>query len=107
MCSNRAEPLAPLSPGQADLHSATRAPRLSLTTQLAGLFSVIAFCVLLVSSLFLYETLVLNLDREKEQFLADELTTLRSIQAGHPEIGEALHEEVQLESDASRYTHYF
>ena len=68
---------------------------------------MIAFSVLLVSSLFLYETLVLHLDGQKEQFLADEVSTLRSIQAGRSEIGEALLEEVQLESDASRYSHYF
>jgi two-component system heavy metal sensor histidine kinase CusS len=107
MCSNRAEPLEPSCAGRAGLSSAIPGATLSITAQLAGLFSLIAFSVLLVSSLVLYETLVLNLDREKEQFLADEVTTLRGIQAGHPEIGEALLDEVQLESDASHYSHYF
>jgi two-component system heavy metal sensor histidine kinase CusS len=79
----------------------------SITARLVLLYSCSAFGVLLVSCLFLYETLTINLDRERMQFLADEVTTLRQIQVGHPEADGSLQEEVQFESDVRRFSRYY
>jgi two-component system heavy metal sensor histidine kinase CusS len=79
----------------------------SITARLVLLYSCSAFGVLVVSSLVLYETLTVNLDRERVQFLADEVATLRAVQAGHSERDGSLEEEVQSESDARRFSRYY
>jgi len=80
---------------------------MSITARLVFSYSFSALGVLLVCCLFLYETLVDNLDREKLQFLADEIATLREVQTEHGESTENLIEEIQYESDAQRFTRYY
>lgn len=79
----------------------------SITARLVFLYSFSAFGVLLVCSLFLYETLASNLDREKVQFLADEVATLRAMQLEHADHAESLAEEIQDEADVRHFSHYY
>ncbi len=78
-----------------------------MTSRLVFLYSFSAFGVLLICSLFLYETLASNLDREKVQFLADEVETLREVQADHGEGVDSLLEEVRDEADARHFSRYY
>lgn len=91
--------------------STTAAPTnnaaLSITARLVFLYSACAFAILLASSLFLYETLTINLDHEKERFLADEITTLRQIQEVHPEIAGSLTEEIESEADPRHFLRFY
>jgi two-component system heavy metal sensor histidine kinase CusS len=80
---------------------------MSITARLVFLYSFSAFAVLLVCSLFLYETLESNLDREKLQFLADEVATLREVQADHGEDVDSLLEEVRDEADVRHFSRYY
>jgi len=79
----------------------------SITSRLVFLYSFSAFGVLLVCSLFLYETLASNLDREKVKFLADEVETLREVQTDHGEEVDSLIEEVRDEADARHFSRYY
>jgi two-component system heavy metal sensor histidine kinase CusS len=79
----------------------------SISARLVLLYSCSAFGVLLVSTLFLYETLTINLDQERIRFLADEVATLREVQRGHAEADGSLEEEVQSESNPRRFSRYY
>ncbi len=55
----------------------------------------------------LYFVLVSELDRSTELFLSDKLNVLRTMLRERPEDEDALREEVELETAARRYEHYY
>ncbi len=63
--------------------------------------------LILVVTGFLYSTLGRKLDREDTQFLADKVFVLRSILAKRPGDDAALHEEVDWEGAARRFTKFY
>lgn len=79
----------------------------SITHKLILLYTLSAFGILLIASLFLYWVLENNLDQEDNQFLADQVNVLRVILSEHPNNKETLEEEVNWEGAARRYEKYY
>jgi two-component system heavy metal sensor histidine kinase CusS len=79
----------------------TLALRLTAGYALAGLLMV------LVSTAGLYFVLVTELDRSTDLFLADKLNVIRTMLRERPDDSDALREEVELESAARRYEHFY
>ncbi len=79
----------------------TLAFRLTAGYALAGLFLVFA------ATASLYLVLVTELERSTDLFLADKINVLRTMLRERPNDGDALREEVELESAARRYEHFY
>jgi two-component system heavy metal sensor histidine kinase CusS len=79
----------------------TLAFRLTAGYALAGLLLV--FC----ATASLYLVLLGELERSTDQFLADKLHVLRTMLRERPNDWDALREEVELESEARRYEHFY
>jgi len=79
----------------------TLAFRLTAWFALAGLFLV--FC----ATASLYLVLLTELERSTDLFLADKLHVLRTLLRERPNDWDALREEVELESAARRYEHFY
>ncbi len=79
----------------------TLAFRLTAGYALAGLFLV--FC----ATASLYLVLLTELERSTDLFLADKLHVLRTMLRERPNDWDALREEVELESAARRYEHFY
>jgi two-component system heavy metal sensor histidine kinase CusS len=75
--------------------------RLTAGYALAGLLMVF------FSTASLYFVLVAELDRSTDLFLADKLNVLRTMLRERPNDVDALREEVELESAARRYEHFY
>ena len=81
--------------------SGTLAFRLAAWFALAGLFLV--FC----ATVSLYLVLLTELEKSTDLFLADKLHVLRTMLRERPNDWDALREEVELESAARRYEHFY
>ncbi len=79
----------------------TLAFRLSAAYSLAGLTLVI------LATASLYIVLRAELDRSTELFLADKLNVLQTMLRERPDDEDALHEEIELESEARRYQQFY
>ncbi|MCA9219853.1 MAG: HAMP domain-containing protein, partial [Planctomycetales bacterium] len=66
-----------------------------------------AFALVLIATGILYWALVVNLDRQDDQFLIDEVHILRDLLAERPEYADAIRQEVEWESAARRYARVF
>jgi two-component system heavy metal sensor histidine kinase CusS len=75
--------------------------RLSAAYSLAGLMLVI------LATASLYIVLRTELDRSSELFLADKLHVLRTMLRERPDDEDALREEIELESEARLYQHFY
>lgn len=79
----------------------------SLGFRLTLLYTFMSTGLILTVTGFLYATLAKKLNQEDTQFLADKIFVLRSMLAKHPEDDEALHEEVDREGAARRFTKFY
>jgi two-component system heavy metal sensor histidine kinase CusS len=79
----------------------------SITGRLTLLYTLSAFGVLVLATVFLYWVLVSNLEREDNEFLADKIRILRGILQKHPDNIEALKEEVKWEGAALEPPEYY
>lgn len=79
----------------------TLAFRLSAGYAIAGLFLVFA------ASASLYFVLRSELERSTDQFLDDKLHVIRTMLRERPDDWDALHEEIELESAARKYEHFY
>jgi two-component system, OmpR family, heavy metal sensor histidine kinase CusS len=79
----------------------TLAFRLTAGYAIAGLLLVFA------ATASLYFVLRSELERSTDLFLADKLHVLRTMLHDRPEDWDALHEEIELESAARKYEHFF
>ena len=79
----------------------TLAFRLTAGYALAGLFLVFA------ATASLYFVLRSELDNSTDLFLADKLHVLRTMLRDRPDDWDALHEEIELESAARKYEHFY
>src|SRR5574341_1170249 len=76
----------------------------SITGRLAFLYTLSAFGMLLLSTVFLYWVLTNDLERDNNKLLADEVRVLRLILREHPANLEILEQEVKLEGAAFQLT---
>ncbi len=81
--------------------------RLSLAFRLALFYTLATASLILMVTGFLYVSLTKKLDQEDTQFLADKVFVLRSILSKRPGNSEALHEEVDWEGAARRFTKFY
>jgi len=79
----------------------TLAVRLTAGYALAGLFIVFA------ASASLYFVLRSQLEKSTDLFLGDKLHVLRTMLRDRPDDWDALHEEIELESAARKYEHFY
>ena len=89
------------------LRSATFPDRRSLAFRLALFYTLASVFLILMVAGVLYVSLTKKLDQEDTQFLADKVFVLRSIFLKRPGDTEALHEEVDWESAARRFTKFY
>ncbi|MBA3912900.1 MAG: heavy metal sensor histidine kinase [Acidobacteriales bacterium] len=87
--------------GQAPTFWSTLAFRLTAWYVLAGLTLVI------LATSTLYSLLVAELEKSTALFLADKVNVLRTILRERPEDWDGLREEIELESAARRYQHFY
>src|SRR5436190_6274195 len=77
-----------------------------LAARLAAWYAVTAFLLVLLATAFWYWVLVVNLDREDDDLLADKLQALRTLLRDNPAVG-ALREEVDRESAARQHVRFY
>ncbi|MBI5487749.1 MAG: heavy metal sensor histidine kinase [Deltaproteobacteria bacterium] len=82
-------------------------PRRSLAARLTVWFAASALLLVSLAAVLLYAALDSSLDREDDEFLADQVRILRSILRDRPADGETLRQEVQFESAARRHSQVF
>ncbi len=90
-------------------HSSPSATRLrrTLAFRLTAAYSLGGLMLLLLGTASLYIVLRIELERSTELFLADKLHVLRSMLSERPNDEDALREEIELESAARRYQHFY
>jgi len=76
----------------------------SLATRLTMWYACSAFALILMTTVFLYRSLVRNLDREEELFLADRIQDVRDLLKDQPENSVGLSQEV---AENSRYVQVY
>src|ERR1700761_5616993 len=81
--------------------------RRTLAFRLAVGYSVAGMLLVILSSAGLYLVLLSELDKNTEQFLADKLHVLRTMLHERPDDRDGLEEEVELETAARRYEHFY
>lgn len=79
----------------------------SLAMRLTVWYTGSAFVLVLIATGILYWVLVVNLDRQDDQFLIDEIHILRNLLAERPEYVDAIRQEVEWESAARRYARVY
>jgi two-component system heavy metal sensor histidine kinase CusS len=85
----------------------SNSPHWSITRRLTLLYTLSAFGMLVISTVFLYWVLTNNLEKEDNQFLANKIHVLRVILQERPDNLEALEEEVKWEGAALQFTKYY
>jgi two-component system heavy metal sensor histidine kinase CusS len=78
-----------------------------LAFRLSAAYTFAGLLLVLVSTASLYFVLKTDLDRSTELFLADKLHVLQTMLRDRPDDEDALHEEVELESQARRYQRFY
>jgi two-component system heavy metal sensor histidine kinase CusS len=79
----------------------------SLAFRLAAGYGLAGFLLVLAATASLYLMLLAGLERSNDEFLADKLHVLRTMLRERPDDWDALREEVELESAARRYEHFY
>jgi len=79
----------------------------SIVLRLTGWYTLSALVMLSLATAFLYWLLSTSLREEDNQFLADEIESLRALLRDRPDDQAALKEEVELEGAARRYGRYY
>jgi len=89
--------------------SAATVPHLrrTLAFRLTAAYSSAGLLLVLLATASLYIVLRTELDRSTELFLADKIHVLRTMLRERPEDEDALREEIELESAARRYQHFY
>lgn len=88
--------------------SVTSAARhgLSITAQLTVLYAVVSFAVLALVIFIVYDTMLNNMNRTDQKFVADKIHVLRSLLAEHADYPDSLEEEVEWEKIPSHLSYY-
>src|ERR1700733_8191848 len=81
-------------------------PRRTLAFRLSAAYALVGLLLVILATASLYIVLRTELDRSTELFLADKLHVLGTMLRERPDDEDALHEEIELESEARR-THQF
>lgn len=79
----------------------------SLGARLTVWYASSAFIIVFAATGILYLALVVNLDREDDQFLVDEIHILQSLIADRPQYVDAIKQEVEWESAARLYARVY
>ncbi len=79
----------------------------SLAFRLTAWYALAALSLVFVATASLYWVLISELDRSTDLFLADKLHVLRTMLRERPHDTDALREEVELETAARRYEHFY
>jgi two-component system, OmpR family, heavy metal sensor histidine kinase CusS len=79
----------------------------TLTLRLTAGYALAGLIMVLASTACLYLVLVTELERSTDLFLADKLNVIRTMLRERPDDVDALREEVELESAARRYEHFY
>jgi len=82
-------------------------PRRTLAFRLSAAYSLAGLLLVLLATVSLYIVLRTELDRSTELFLADKLHVLQTMLRERPDDDDALHEEIELESQARRYQQFY
>ena len=90
-------------------HSAPAKPRLrrTLAFRLTAAYSLAGLLLVVSGTASLYIVLRTELDRSTDLFLADKLHVLRTMLRERPDNEDGLREEIELESAARRYQHFY
>lgn len=81
--------------------------RWSIQTRLSVLYTLSAFGMLLLATVFLQWVLASNLEKEDSQFLAEKVQILRTLLRNRPNDAATLRQEVQWEEGTARSTQYY
>lgn len=79
----------------------------SLTRRLTALYTLSAFAILLLPTVYLYSILARSFEKEDGLFLADKLRVMRAIVREEPQRPEALAEEIGRETPPNRFGRYY
>src|SRR5437763_12281165 len=79
----------------------------SIATRLRALYTISAFCILLLALAFMYWEISDDIHNQEYQSLVDEISTLRAIISEHPNQTDLLRAEVEVESTARPFTRYY
>ncbi len=79
----------------------------SLAFRLSAGYALAGFALVSLAAASLYLMLVAGLERSTDEFLADKLHVLRTMLRERPDDLDALREEIELESAARRYEHFY
>lgn len=79
----------------------------SIQIRLSVLYTLSAFGMLLLATVFLQWVLASNLEKEDNQFLAGKVQILRTLLRDHPNDAAALRQEMQWEEGTARSTQYY
>lgn len=79
----------------------------SIQTRLSVLYTLSAFGMLLLATVFLQWVLASNLEKEDSQFLAEKVLILRTLLSDRPNDAAALRQEVQWEEGTAQSTQYY
>jgi two-component system heavy metal sensor histidine kinase CusS len=79
----------------------------TLAFRLTTAYSLVGLSLVVLATASLYVVLRTELDRSTELFLADKLHVLRTILKEQPGDEDALREEIELETAARRYQHFY
>jgi two-component system heavy metal sensor histidine kinase CusS len=79
----------------------------SITGRLVALYALATLSILIASGAFLSSMLEFHLARQKTEFLADEVDSLKAIQQQHPQSVESLRDEIQVEASSGHFLHYY
>jgi two-component system heavy metal sensor histidine kinase CusS len=79
----------------------------SLTFRLTAGYALAGLLMVLLSTAILYFVLVTELDRSTDLFLADKVNVISTMLRDHPNDLDDLREEVELESAARKYEHFY
>lgn len=81
--------------------------RSTLAFRLTAAYSLGGLSLVLLATAGLYVILRAELDKSTDQFLADKLQVLRTMLRERPKDEDGLREEIELESAARRYEHFY
>jgi two-component system, OmpR family, heavy metal sensor histidine kinase CusS len=82
-------------------------PRRTLAFRLAAAYALAGLMLVILATASLYIVLRAELDRSTELFLADKLHVLSTMLRERPDDEDGLREEIELESQARRYQHFY
>jgi two-component system heavy metal sensor histidine kinase CusS len=82
-------------------------PRRTWAFRLSAAYSLAGLMLVILATASLYIVLRTELDRSSELFLADKLHVLRTMLRERPDDEDALREEIELESEARLYQHFY